>query len=142
MLAQDMGFRHLVFSLNLHGWGDPALEARNRKVSVDERLSNSILWSLVEQGMKAGVRVSFWRVNEKFDTDKPEHRCPWPFERAVVTSDLRTVPCCMIGDPDQYEIGRGSGKSFTTLWAGVEYTAFRQQHLDGAIPQVCKGCYK
>jgi len=37
-LAQDLGFRHLVFSLNLHGWGDPALEARNRKVTVDARL--------------------------------------------------------------------------------------------------------
>jgi pyrroloquinoline quinone biosynthesis protein E len=142
MLAQDMGFRHLVFSLNLHGWGDPALEERNRKVTVDERVSDAYLWSLVDQGSSANVRVSFWRVNEKFDTDALEHRCPWPFERAVVTSDLRTVPCCMIGDPEMFEIGRGSGRSFTDLWGSEEYLLFRRAHLEGKIPQVCKGCYK
>ena len=141
-LAQDLGFKHLVFSLSLHGWGDPALEARNKTVAVDDRLVDSQLWKLVEQGARSDVRVSFWRVNEKFDTDALAHRCPWPFERAVVTSDLRTVPCCMIGDPDMFEIGRGSGKGFGELWGGEEYQAFRQAHIDGAIPQVCRGCYK
>ena len=139
-LAADMGFRNLVFSLNLHGWGDPALEARNKAVTVDDRLPESYLWRLVEHGTKAGVRVSFWRVNEKFDVDKLEHRCPWPFERAVVTSDLRTVPCCMIGDPDKFEIGKG--KTFSENWGGKDYEAFRQAHLDGNIPQVCRGCYR
>ena len=141
-LAQDLGFRHLVFSLNLHGWGDPALEDRNRKVTVDDRLSDAYLWSLVEQGAASKIRVSFWRVNEKFDTAALKHRCPWPFERAVVTSDLRTVPCCMIGDPDMFEIGRGSGKGFSELWGGEEYAEFRRAHLEGKIPQVCKGCYR
>jgi len=141
-LAEDLGFKHLVFSLNLHGWADPELEARNKTVTVDDRLSDAQLLKLVEQGARANVRVSFWRVNEKFDTDTLEHRCPWPFERAVVTSDSRTVPCCMIANPDAFEIGRGSGKGFSDLWKGAEYEAFRQAHIDGAIPQVCKGCYR
>lgn len=138
-LAKDLGFKHLVFSLNLHGWGDPKLEAKNKSVTVDYKLSQEWLWSLVEQGAKDGVRVSFWRVMDKFDA---EHLCPWPFERAVVTSDLRTTPCCMIGNPDKFEIGRGSGKGFTELWGGEDYVRFRQLHLDGKVPQVCKGCYK
>ncbi len=137
-LAARLGFKHLIFSLQLHGWGDAALAARNAAEQVPlghERL----LW-LIEQGREHGVRVSFWDVSAKFDTDRPEHLCPWPFERAVVSSDLRTVPCCMIGDPDAFEIGRG--KPFAENWAGEEYRAFRQAHLDGHIPAVCKGCYK
>jgi hypothetical protein len=59
--------------------------------------------NLVERGER-GVRVSFWNVADKFDA---EHVCPWPFERAVVTSDLRTVPCCMIGDPDALRACQG-----------------------------------
>lgn len=140
ILAQDVGFKHLVFSLNLHGWGDPDLEARNKDVTVDDRLPDEALWRLVDLGKKCNVRVSFWRVNEKFSTDALEKRCPWPFERAVVTSDSRTVPCCMIGDPDKFEIA--PGMPFWAAWNGEEYRAFRQAHIDGAIPQVCKGCYR
>lgn len=140
VLAQDVGFKHLVFSLNLHGWGDPALEARNKGVTVDDRLSDNALWRLVDLGKKCNVRVSFWRVNEKFDTDALEHRCSWPFERAVVTSDLRTVPCCMVGSPDAFELAKG--KTFSEAWAGDDYKQFRQAHLDGKIPDVCKSCYK
>jgi len=137
-LAATLGFKHLVFSLQLHGWADPALEARNATEQVT--VAEASLWALVRAGELSGVRVSFWDVSEKFSTDAPEHLCPWPFDRAVVTSDLRTVPCCMIGDPDKFEIGRG--KTFLENWTGAEYRAFRQAHLDGHVPQVCRGCYR
>jgi MoaA/NifB/PqqE/SkfB family radical SAM enzyme len=136
-VAAALGFRHLVFSTQLHGWGSDALAERNRAEMVE--LKEDYLWELVDFGRDLGVRVAFWDVSEKFEA-KPGKRCPWPFERAVVTSDLRTVPCCMIGDPDAYEIGKG--KSFLKNWSSEEYRAFRQAHLDGDIPQVCKGCYK
>jgi len=48
----------------------------------------------------------------------------------------------MIGDPEAFEIGKGSGKSFSELWTSDEYQAFRQAHLDGDIPKVCKNCYR
>ena len=137
-LSAACGFRQLVFSLNLHGWGDPVLAEKNKTVCVDSEIGAAQLQQLVMLGQESGVRVSFWDVNEKFST-APGKRCPWPFSRAVVTSDLRTVPCCMIADPDQYEIGKGH--SFMENWRGEEYRAFRQAHLDGAIPAVCKGCY-
>ena len=136
-LAARLGFRHLVFSTQLHGWGSDALAERNRgeMVTLDPRLPEA----LVMLGRDLGVRVAFWDVAEKFEA-APGKRCPWPFERAVVTSDLRTVPCCMIGDPDAFEIGKG--ETFMQAWSGAEYRAFRQAHLDGEIPQICKGCYR
>ncbi len=136
-LAAELGFKHLVFSLQMHGWADEALEKRNRAQMVT--LDEMYLARLVDDGKRDGVRVSFWDVSEKFEA-KAGKRCPWPFERAVVSSDLRTVPCCMIGDPDAFEIGKGKG--FLENWTGDEYRAFRKAHLDGEIPAVCKGCYR
>jgi len=138
LLAARLGFRNLVFSLQLHGWGDPALEARNKSEMV--HLDQDRLEGLVSLGKSQGVRVAFWDVSEKFDSEDPEKLCPWPFERAVVTSDLRTVPCCMIGDPDKFELGKGL--SFLKAWKSDEYRDFRASHLAGQIPQVCRGCYK
>lgn len=141
-LADDMGFKHLIFSLNLHGWGDKKLELVNHDRIIDFQLSEKELNRIVEDGNSRGIRVSFWDVNSKFDISSPEKLCPWPFERAVVTSDLRTVPCCMIGNPDQYEIGKGTKKTFTQLWKSDEYVKFRKDHIEGKIPIPCKGCYK
>lgn len=138
MLAATLGFHHLVFSLQMHGWGDEELAARNRAEMVE--LDEEFLLQLVKVGAEGGVKVSFWDVSAKFDTDEIAHLCPWPFERAVVTSDLRTVPCCMIGDPDKFELGAGEG--FLAAWLGQDYREFRQAHLDGKIPHVCKSCYR
>ena len=137
-LANYMRFKNVVFSMNLHGWADPELKARNEGEIVD--LTEDYLRHLMALGRNLGLKVSFWDVNSKFDVDEIKNRCPWPFERAVITSDLRTVPCCMIGDPDKYEIGKG--KSFLQNWVSQEYKDFRQAHLDGRIPEVCKACYK
>jgi pyrroloquinoline quinone biosynthesis protein E len=134
-LAARLGFRNLVFSLQLHGWGDADLEERNRAEMV--QVGRERLEALVSHGKTLGVRVSFWDVSEKFDQ---ENLCPWPFERAVVTSDSRTVPCCMIGDPDKFELGKGL--SFMKAWKSDEYRDFRAAHLAGQIPSVCKACYK
>lgn len=134
-LAKDWGFRNLVFSLQLHGWGDKELEERN--VGEMVKLDEDHLLSLVEKGKNLGVRVAFWDVSSKFDE---KNLCPWPFERAVVTSDSRTVPCCMIGDPDKFELGKGM--SFLKAWNSDEYKDFRAAHLSGQIPGVCRACYK
>lgn len=136
-LAAQLGFQHLVFSTQLHGWGSDALAERNRGEMVV--LEEAQLEELLNLGDLYGVRVSFWDVSEKFEA-KPGKHCPWPFERAVVTSDLRTVPCCMVGDPDAFELGRG--QTFMQAWGGQDYKAFRLAHLEGRIPQPCKGCYR
>ena len=141
-LASEMGFSFVVFSLNLHGWGNDDLAAKNKSVTVEHKLSQAYLTELIELGSSLGIKVRFWSVNDKFETTSREKLCSWPFERAVITSDLRTVPCCMIGDPNAFEIGKGKGKSFSELWSGKEYEGFRRAHLTGKIPSICKGCYK
>ena len=137
-LAEYMKFKNVVFSLNMHGWADPELKVRNDAEIVC--LSEDYLKHLMDTAKTLGIKIAFWDVNSKFDTVSRETLCPWPFERAVVTSDLRTVPCCMIGDPDKYEIGKG--KTFLQNWTSDEYRGFRQAHIDGQIPKVCKACYK
>lgn len=128
-LARDLGFKHLVFSLSLHGWGNPELEKQNADASCE--LSEHHIHDLIDLGKQYNVRVAFWDVADKFTKDSP---CFWPFERYVATSDSRITPCCMVGNPDELEIKGG--------WHGVEYQQFRTAHLTGRIPQQCKGCYR
>lgn len=134
-LARMLGFKQLVFSLSLHGWGDSVLEKQNDRDRFE--LTNYEFQELMDIGNDIGVRVSFWDVAEKFDATNP---CPWPFERAVITSDSRVTPCCMIGNPDALEIT--GGKTFSEIWHGEAYKRFRMSHLQGGIPEQCKGCYK
>ena len=143
-IAKEAGFANMVFSLDMHGWADDELFARNREQMVEETIDIGRLFGLIERGRALGIDVWFWNVGEKYSTDKPENLCPWPFERSYVASDLRAVPCCMIGNPDAFEIEKGCGKNrtFSDVWQGDAYRDFRQAHLDGAIPKVCKGCYK
>ena len=138
-LAHEAGFTNQVFSLELTNWGLDKWDARNGLVNVEDSLDHDRLLALVDLGRSLGVKVWFWNITEKYGTNSPDKLCPWPFERAFVSSDLRTVPCCVIGNPDAYELGRGKG--FLEVWNSEEYVAFRQAHLDGKIPKVCQFCY-
>jgi hypothetical protein len=65
---------------------------------------------------------------------------PWPFESAHVSSDLRVVPCCFIGNPDFSEFGAAKA-SLAEVWLGSAMPDFRAAHLSGDIPAICRGCY-
>ena len=77
--------------------------------------------------------------HEKYSTESVDELCPWPFECAVVSSDMRTVPCCTIGNPDSYQLRRG--KEFSAVWNSGDYVKFRETHLKGEIPSICRACY-
>lgn len=138
-LAHETGFASQVFTLELNSWGLEEWRVRNEMVNVEDSFSLERLLALVEEGERLGVKVWFWNVAEKYSTTSRDKLCPWPFERALVTSDLRTVPCCIISNPDAYELGKG--RRFMEVWTGEEYAAFRQAHLDGNVPKLCQGCY-
>lgn len=143
-LAARMGFENQVFSLSLSDWGSADWQNRNAAVDVQQGLVLDRLHGLVDRGRRHGVRVGFWTVNEKYRRGSPATLCPWPFERAYIGSDGRVSPCCYIGNPDVYQIGRPLAEAggFTAVWNGEDYARFRQMHLDGDLPDVCRGCYR
>ena len=138
-VAAAMGFTNQVFSLQCYWWGSDDLANRNKKATVDYQIDSARLARLVEKGKNLGVTVCFWNIADKYSAASPETLCPWPFERAFIASEGRTVPCSMIANPDNYEIG--DGEDFGVVWDSKEYTAFRQAHLDGAPPPACRSCY-
>lgn len=140
-LSHELGFLHFTISLELNDWGLDSWNAVNGSVTVESHLDPDYLMGLVEKGRRLGVEVRFWNTTDKYSTDSPGTLCPWPFERAYVSSDLRVVPCCMIANPDVAQIGGELG-SFTEVWQGDAFTDFRQAHLDGNIPRICRGCYQ
>jgi MoaA/NifB/PqqE/SkfB family radical SAM enzyme len=144
-LAKELGFDNQVFSLDVSGFGDAEWEARNREIDVSAGLDEGRLLRLVDRGKDIGVRVAFWVVGHKFETGSVETICSWPFDRAFVSSDLRVVPCCIISNPDTYQIGAkldGYANSLTDVWRSKDYREFRRMHLEGQIPPVCQNCYK
>lgn len=143
-LAANLGFSNQVFSLDLSDWGDESWLQRNSEIDVEDKISDERLLSLVELGRSLSIRVGFWFVTQKFDSANAKTVCHWPFERAFISSDLRVVPCCILGNPDTYQIGDKitEENSFSKIWFSEPYKEFRRGHIAGEIPNVCKGCYK
>ena len=138
-LGHELGFKSMVLSLDLTDWGQEQWNQANRGVTVDSAITPGLVDQLAERSRKLGVELAWWNINTKYTTESAESLCPWPFERAYVASDLRVVPCCQIANPDVAELGRA--EDFTATWRGEAYQAFRQAHLDGRIPSVCRNCY-
>lgn len=142
----ELGFSSLVFSLDVIDWGNSQWSTRNSSIKADTELTFTRAVSLIERGRESGVTVSFWNINEKYSTNSPSTLCPWPFERSYIGSDERVVPCCMIADPNTFEIlGSDSeikNKTFVEIWKSKEYASFRESHLTGKLPKICLNCYK
>lgn len=138
-LAHELGFKSMVFALTLADWGQMKWREFNNSVTVDAGFNKELTTDLINLGTELGVKVAFWVTTSKFSSNSTKTLCPWPFERAYVSSDSRIVPCCMIGNPDVYELTHSAG--FTETWFSREYKEFREAHLRGDIPNVCKSCY-
>lgn len=139
-LSGDMSFTSLVFSLDLTDWGQESWNKHVKNVMLAEDFDLERAANLINMGKERGIKVAFWNIIEKYETTNKNKLCPWPFERAYVSSDLRIVPCCMIANPEVHELG--DAKEFSKEWNGKKYQEFRKAHLEGNIPTFCKGCYK
>lgn len=137
--AAEMGFKRMTYSLSLTDWGQVKWAKANAAVTAEDMVTPELAHAAIERGKQLGVEVTFWDVTSKYSTDRPDHLCAWPFERAFVSSDMRVVPCCIIANPDVAELGRGV--EFTKVWQSDQYQEFRRAHLEGRIPKVCEMCY-
>ena len=140
-LAHAMGFKSMAFSLNMNDWGTDHWREINDTVTVESTFTRAEAGQLIARGEELGIKVRFWNVTNKYATDSIDKLCPWPFERAYISSDLRVVPCCIIANPDVSQVGV-IDKDFTSVWKGEAMIRFREAHLKGEIPHVCSFCYK
>ena len=139
-LAAELGFGRLSLSLDLNDWGQDRWREINDKVDAQKRFDAETGRRLMALGEELAVEVTFWCLDEKYDTSAPETLCPWPFERGYISSDMRFVPCCMIANPETIELG--DARKSIDVWHGEAMTTFRRAHQKGEIPDVCKSCYK
>ncbi len=137
VFAKELGFNRLTLSLDVNGWGDEELTLRNKDKNVASLLDEDIAAEVLEISKDIGIDTTFWDISTKYSK---QNLCPWPFERVFVSSDKMAIPCCMIANPDIFSFGEIG--SFKDIWDGEKYIEFRQAHLDGNIPPVCKFCYE
>ena len=138
-LAADLGFERLTLSLDLNDWGQEAWKTINDRVDIHRQFDLDMADHLVDLGRQLDVNVTFWFIDEKFDASDPRTVCPWPFERGYISSDMRLVPCCMMANPEVFDLG--DARHLTEAWNGERMRRFRKMHLDGAIPAPCRSCY-
>lgn len=158
-LAKQMHFTSMVFSLDISDWGNKEWTEKNEKRSIGKLFDLDYANYLYDYGSDKGIKVAFWNINEKYDISNSDKLCEWPFERSYIASDARVVPCCMVADPDTFEIKPPDKKlvprpentdgqpnwSFVKIWNSKSYQDFRESHLSGdtsTLPKICKGCYK
>lgn len=136
-LARELGFKRLTISMDLHYWGNDLLQAKNLDKRVSARLTQADIDRMQGEADRLGIELSFWDISTKYTR---ENLCPWPFERAFISSDKRVVPCCMIANPDISSMGELG--DFGELWNAESYAAFRKAHLTGKLPEICNYCYQ
>jgi hypothetical protein len=49
---------------------------------------------------------------------------------------------CLFADKSSKKETKHRLKNFAAIWNGKEYIEFRQKHILGDIPNICKFCYK
>ena len=139
-LAAELGFGRLSLSMDLNDWGQDQWREKNDKVDAQEWFDVDTGEYLMRLGNELGLEVTFWCLDEKYDTSSPETLCNWPFERGFVSSDMRFVPCCMIANPQVSDLG--AADKLATVWNSQAMQEFRSAHLSGNIPSLCRTCYK
>ncbi len=134
--AKKLGFKRLTISLDVSAWGSKEWDKKNKIKRISNAVTQSDIDSLLDQAAQENINLSFWDITTKYSKD---NICPWPFERSFISSDKKVVPCCMIGNPDIFCLGKlGDLKS---IWNSKQYKDFRKKHLDMNIPGACKFCY-
>lgn len=129
----------MTFSIGLGFWGQEKWEKTNKKRVAKDAFSEKIKQELIELKKSSNIDITIWDLQSKFSTKEEKTLCPWPFNRYFIGSDMRISPCCMIANPDIYSLG--NQKEIKT-WNTQEFINFREKHLLGQIPDVCKNCYE
>lgn len=138
-LAHEMGFKRMAFSFDLVDFGIAKWRVTNDTAAVTA-IDLDACKAMLARARALGITLAFWNVTSRYDTDTPKNLCAWPFERAYISSDMRIVPCCIIGNPETSDTG--DARQLATDWNGPAQVEFRRAHLEGRIPEVCKSCYK
>lgn len=135
--AKELGFKRLTISMDVNGWGSKEWTYKNEQRRVNDKIIQNNINELLIKATKFSIDLSFWDIATKYSKENP---CPWPFERSYISSDKKVVPCCMIGNPEIYNFGELG--EFEDIWNSQRYIQFREAHLSGKVPSVCKYCYR
>lgn len=138
--ASELGFDRLTISLDLSDFKQTKRREINNEIGINNRFDSVLVNELIELGREANVEVTFWVIDKKYDNTDVQNLCPWPFERVYITSDMRIVPCCMIANPMICDLG--NAHELIIEWNNHKMKVFREAHLKGNIPKICKSCYK
>lgn len=136
-LAKDLGVDHLTLQKRLTSWGKSEWDPTIRDLEdLDRDVEINAVWNDPEL-------KSIFSANDRYTQFKkdPAAECAWAWGGAYVSSDGRSVPCCLIADPDVLSMGDLKQTDFKTIWNDEKYRAFRKSIRSGKVPEACRQCY-
>lgn len=139
MLAKKMDFRRLTLSVSLGDWGQDTWKERKSGLQAMS-FTKEEEEQLLEMAKANDIDVSIWNISNKYSPESLDSLCAWPFQRTLISSDMKVGPCCMIGNPDIATLG--DGNDIAKTWHSEVYQSFRKSHINGNIPKYCENCYK
>ncbi|MBF0266165.1 MAG: radical SAM protein [Gammaproteobacteria bacterium] len=136
-LAKNAGFKRLTLSMELREWdGHDQLNNNIKNNRVSQIITQQWIDHLLAKAKEIDLNLSFWHATDRFNQN---NICFWPFERILLSSEAEIVPCCIIADPALFNFGAYS--NFNEIWNGKKMQAFRNAHIEGKLPDICKVCY-
>lgn len=135
-IAAQMEFRRLSIGFVQTDWGDEILRDHIKDITP-ENISDEEKFQMIDRGKALGVDLTFWNQVDSYSKD---NLCPWVFQRPYISAEWKVVPCCILGDPKVKNFGDAA--NLKEIWTSQEYKEFRQQHINGTVPDYCKICYK
>jgi radical SAM protein with 4Fe4S-binding SPASM domain len=133
----------LVFRHNEHEL--PLLKNIKSLPGVDKiEIKSAQLFERKEAGMEIPSNSRYsryqWRQGRLEMKGKMMNHCQRIFKSMVVTWDGRVAPCCYDKDLD-HQVGELSSESFSNIWKGWKFNAFRKQVLKRkSTIDICRNC--
>jgi len=141
--VQMLGITSLTLTTELTDWGTG--NKKDYYIQDSSLLKVENIWQQVfDYAQSKSIDLALVPMHGRYDYSAGSF-CSWPFFKMHISSDLRMVPCCHVGNPDHYELGSIDVLDRDTLkeaWNSSIYENFRGLHTSGNLPSICKGCYK
>ncbi len=138
-LAVELKVDSLTFQPDLTYWGQDELrnKLKEKLLSIQKNNVAEIIEHVISKAKDKGLNFIYVRGN-KYCPEKP---CVWPWQAGFISTDGRMVPCCLLSDPDIFNLGNVSEVPLREIWNGEKMKKLRRTLKEGKFHPFCRDCY-
>ena len=138
-LAIELGVDSLTIQPDMTFWGRKELRESIKGISLSKQSRDvaEVIKETQNNAKKKGFNFVYDRKT-KFTAKKP---CVWPWQAGFISTDGRIVPCCLLGNPETYNLGNILETPYKEIWNGEKMKRLRKTLKEGKLYQFCRDCH-